>query len=169
MALTLAVACPKGDRLKWLVEKATELGVAVFIPLHCERSVVEPRESKLARLEQTVLAACKQSRRNRLMTITEPCSLEDLLAASAGHTWLAHPGGRPLLELLANQRQSAHQQPLSIRAAIGPEGGFSPAEVDRAEHSGAQLVSIGRSILRVETAALSLAALVHASEFTSPS
>ena len=60
VALVLGVACPKGDRLKWLVEKATEMGVSELIPLQCERSVVEPRETKLARLEQTVLAACKQ-------------------------------------------------------------------------------------------------------------
>src|SRR5712691_11012374 len=58
--LILAVALPKGDRARWLIEKATELGVARIIPLRTARSVVEPREGKIDKLEQSVIEACKQ-------------------------------------------------------------------------------------------------------------
>ena len=74
-SLTLATAIPKGDRFDWLVEKATELGVARLIPLVTEHSVVDPRDSKLERLRRTIIEASKQSRRNRLMVLDSPSEL----------------------------------------------------------------------------------------------
>src|SRR5690606_38633593 len=69
VSITLAVAPPKGDRFRWMVEKATELGVARLVPLLTTRTIVDPRESKLDKLRQTVIAACKQCGRSRLMEI----------------------------------------------------------------------------------------------------
>src|SRR4051812_23439804 len=65
--LTLATAVPKADRFDWLVEKATELGVARLVPLRTERSVVDPRATKLDRLRRAIIEAAKQCGRNRLM------------------------------------------------------------------------------------------------------
>ena len=72
LALVLACAAPKADRFDWLVEKATELGVARLIPLISERTVVEPGASKISRLERTIIEASKQCGRTRLMVIDPP-------------------------------------------------------------------------------------------------
>ena len=93
-SLTLATAIPKGDRFDWLVEKATELGVARLIPLVTEHSVVDPRESKLERLRRTIIEASKQSRRNRLMVLDSPLSWVDLVrSARQAVRLLARPDG----------------------------------------------------------------------------
>ncbi|TXT17464.1 MAG: hypothetical protein FD138_4576, partial [Planctomycetota bacterium] len=77
--LVLATALPKGDRARWLVEKATELGVTRIIPLRTVRSVVEPGEGKIDKLTQAAIAACKQSGRSRLPQIESLMSLSDAL------------------------------------------------------------------------------------------
>lgn len=155
--LTLAVAVPKGERFDWLVEKAVELGVSRLIPLITTRSVVDPREGKLDRLRQAVISACKQSRRNSLLELQTPLRwgefLESLSAPEA--CWLAHPGGTSIGDLLSQ----AGEGPLVV--AIGPEGGFTDEEVAAASERGARPVSLGNLILRVETAALAVAALVR--------
>ncbi len=157
--LILGVACPKGDRLKWLVEKATELGVTELVPLLCERSVVEPRETKLAKLEQTVLSACKQCRRNRLMTIGEPQPLAQFLQQPAELALIAHPGGLPVGSEVP-RIPADEGRPVIVRVAIGPEGGFTDAEISAAEASDVSKISLGRYVLRVETAAVAAAALL---------
>ena len=155
--LTLAVAVPKGDRFDWLVEKAVELGVARLVPLITSRSVVDPRDSKLDRLRQTVVAACKQSRQDFLMDLAAPLSWRDYVAQISANErhWIAHPGGPPLRAMLADGGAGA------ITVAIGPEGGFSDDEVAAAVAAGAAPVALGELILRVETAALAVAALIR--------
>src|SRR5436190_713470 len=74
-SLTLAVALPKGERQKWLVEKATELGVTRIVPLVTERGVAQPVESALERLRRSVIEASKQCGRNRLMEIAAPVTV----------------------------------------------------------------------------------------------
>jgi 16S rRNA (uracil1498-N3)-methyltransferase len=148
-SLTLATAVPKGDRFDWLVEKATELGVARLIPLVTERSVVDPRSAKLDRLRRVIVEASKQCRRNRLMEL-EPLAAWAPLVETARESdrLIAHPGGRGVTSsgLLTGAG--------SAILAIGPEGGFSEAEVGRAAEAGWQMVGLGSTILRVETAAL---------------
>ena len=164
ISLVMGVACPKGDRLKWLVEKSTELGVSELIPLVCERSVVEPRETKLAKLEQTVVTACKQCRRNTLMAIRESRPLHEFVAEAPDPVWIAHPGGESVKTMLEERGKDPLDPPMPIWAAVGPEGGFSETEIEQCVAAGARLVSLGRHVLRVETAALSLAAIVLAGE-----
>lgn len=154
----VGVAVPKGDRFRWLVEKATELGVERLIPLQTARSVVDPRANKLDKLRQTVIAASKQCGRLWLMEITEPIPWEEFVLREFPNrlAYVAHPTGEPIvLEMPELLRESE----LSIAAAVGPEGGFTDQEVARAVASGANLVNLGSSILRVETAALAVAAL----------
>jgi 16S rRNA (uracil1498-N3)-methyltransferase len=155
ISLTLGVAPPKGERLRWLVEKATELGVTAIVPLICERSVVEPRETKLLKLEQSVIAACKQCRRNRLMEIRSPSTPSEFLSTDvASIRLIADRNGRRLVDSLEGLCHA------SIRCAIGPEGGFSAAELESASTVGATPVSLGRNVLRVETAAIAMAAAI---------
>jgi 16S rRNA (uracil1498-N3)-methyltransferase len=92
-ALTLGVALPKGDRQRWLVEKAVELGVASLVPLETARSVARPTEQALARLRRTVIEASKQCGRNRLMEIAPPQTWAEFLAAPSGDSFrlFAHP------------------------------------------------------------------------------
>jgi 16S rRNA (uracil1498-N3)-methyltransferase len=148
--LTLAVALPKGDRQKVLVEKLTELGVTRLVPLLTERSVADKSAGGLEKLRRLVIEASKQCGRNRLMEITQPLAWAEYVASAAAPLRvIAHPAG-----------DSSEQPPPSVEsiAAIGPEGGFSDSEVELAVKSGWQRVSLGPRILRIETAAIALAA-----------
>lgn len=150
LALTLATAIPKGERFDWLVEKTTELGVARLVPLLTARSVVDPRASKLDRLRRSVVEACKQSGRNQLMRIDPPMSwpafLRDEGSEPSLPRWVADPTGPGW------DPASLNRLPRAATLAIGPEGGFSPAELAEAQERGWTLVGLGPTILRVETA-----------------
>jgi 16S rRNA (uracil1498-N3)-methyltransferase len=153
--LTLATAIPKGDRFDWLVEKATEIGIERLIPLVTERSVVDPRESKLERLRRTILEASKQARRNRLMALDAPMSWSDLVRSTEFQVCLiARPDGLPpaCWPHLPKGR--------SITLAVGPEGGFSPAEEDLADLHGWCPIRLSTNVLRIETAGLAGAAAI---------
>ena len=93
--LTLGVALPKGDRQKWLVEKAVELGVTRIVPLRTRRGVAQPVEQALVRLRRAVIEASKQCGRNRLLQIDQPRAWPDFVAdaADAPCRLLAHPEG----------------------------------------------------------------------------
>jgi len=151
----LATAVPKGDRFRMLVEKATELGVETLIPLTTARSIVVPRPGKLEKLRQTVIAACKQSGRNRLMDIRETTGWTGLIDTGfCDHSaWVAHPTGEPVTDCIDHL---AADRPILL--CVGPEGGFTAEEVAAASTAGARIVSLGRNILRIETAAIALCA-----------
>ena len=159
VSLTLGVALPKGDRQKWLVEKAVELGVTEIVPLVTERSVARPKEQSLARLRRAVIEASKQCGRNRLMQIEPPRAWNDFVAETAGIDCrlVAHPGGSTLDSENIRSRDLQH-----IVAAVGPEGGFSDEEIALAEQSGWRKINLGSRILRIETAVLLLAGIVSA-------
>ena len=156
--LTLAVALPKGERQKWLIEKATELGVTRLVPLITERGVAQPVESALARLRRAVIEASKQCGRNRLMEIGEPAELlvpspkskVQRQESAVSLRLIADPSGIPL--------NAIERGASGVITAVGPEGGFTPAELAAAVDDGWQPVSLGKSILRVETAAVAIAA-----------
>ena len=152
--LTLAVALPKGERQKWLVEKLTELGVARLVPLETERGVAEATPAARERLRRGAIEACKQCGRNTLMEIGEPRSVAEALAERTHGTAaiIAHPGGGPLDPAIA-AGDTRH-----VLAFVGPEGGFTVAELESAEQAGAVPTSLGPHILRIETAAIALAA-----------
>jgi 16S rRNA (uracil1498-N3)-methyltransferase len=149
-SLTLASAAPKGERFDWLVEKATELGVARLVPLITDRSVVDPRASKLKRLRRTVIEACKQCRRSDLMRLEPPQRWAEFLNERTG-------GGTRLIALqsgLPPARWPALRSGGEVVLAVGPEGGFSPEEVDLALRHGWHPVRLGTHVLRVETAGI---------------
>lgn len=152
--VTLAVALPKGDRQKWMVEKLTELGVSRLVPLITTHGVAEATDSARSRLERGVIEACKQCGRDTLMEIGVAASISDLLAkAPAGTRFLlADPHGQPPEAVLAANPTAA------ILVLVGPEGGFTAEEVSAAEAAGCDRVTFGRHILRIETAAVAAAA-----------
>ena len=150
--LTIAAAVPKADRFKWMIEKLTELGVASFVPLSTHRGVVAPGAAKLERMHSTVIAACKQSGRNRLMTIDPMSSLEGLQERATDRRLIAD------VPQAADGAEVAATAGGSTLVAIGPEGGWTPGERDAAIASGFRSVSFGRHVLRTETAAIAAAA-----------
>jgi 16S rRNA (uracil1498-N3)-methyltransferase len=154
--LTLAVALPKGERQKWLVEKMTELGVTRLVPLVTERGVAQPTDAALARLRRGVIEASKQCGRNVLMEIVEPIEARVLFAApaSAAVRLIADPSGDVPLKAMPAAMPST-----GLIAAVGPEGGFADDELAAARRAGWQAVSLGPRMLRVETAAIALAAV----------
>lgn len=148
--LEVAAPLPRGDRGQFLIEKLTELGVTEFVPLRTARSVVHPKD--IDRLRRYVIEASKQCGRNVLMRVgpladwQDYARRDDLPAARL----LAHPGGE--------QIGGWHQQ--DAACAVGPEGGFTEEEVALARAAGWRVVSLGPRVLRVETAALALAAVL---------
>jgi 16S rRNA (uracil1498-N3)-methyltransferase len=153
--LKLGVALPKGERQRWLLEKAVEIGVTRLVPLLCERGVADPTPSALERLRRGVVEATKQCGRNRLLQIDEPLKLAEYArhAATDSLRLLAHPGGTQLAGLAAAKGGTG------VSLAIGPEGGFSATEVEVARDAGWRTISLGPRVLRVETAAVLLAGL----------
>lgn len=158
---TLAVALPKGDRQRWLVEKVVELGVRRLLPLETTRGVAQPVEKALARLRRAVIEASKQCGRNRLMEIAEPRRFADFVtnAGGAGPRALADPSGDAGLGTVVEQLRAA-SGPASLLVAVGPEGGWTTDELAAARKHGWLVVNLGPRILRVETAAICLAAVV---------
>lgn len=156
--LTLATAVPKGDRFDWLVEKATELGVDRIVPIVTERSVVDPRATKLHRLRRSIVEASKQCGRNRLMVLDEPLPWSGWLAVppASAVRLVAHPGGLP--PRAWPQARKGGEAAL----AIGPEGGLTDQEVDAARAAGWLSVSLGPTLLRVETAGIAGCATILA-------
>jgi 16S rRNA (uracil1498-N3)-methyltransferase len=151
--LTLAVAAPKAERFDWLVEKAVEVGVGTLQPLLTERSVVNPRVTKLERLRQRVIEASKQCGRNRLMVIAEPVTWRELLGQQ--------PNALRLLAVRGAGGILPKPVPLTVVLAVGPEGGFTQEGERAADGAGWRPLGLGRAVLRVETAAVVGAAFVQ--------
>lgn len=151
--IMLATAAPKGERLDWLVEKAVELGVSRLAPLITARSVVDPRASKLDRLRQTIVAACKQCRRAHLMELSPVIEYQEFLKSAQGPCWVADPTGERL-EMTPRQNSAAE----AWIFVVGPEGGWTEEELSWAREHRASVISLGGPILRTETAGLALAA-----------
>lgn len=163
VAVTLYQCALKGDKLEWVWQKATELGVTTMVPVISHRTVVRPftgLRSKQARWEAIVREAAEQSGRGRLPTMAPGCNLADCLASAPGLrlvAWEEEGESRPgLIHALT-------RAPLPVEAVsllIGPEGGLEPDEIAQAQEAGWQVVSLGGRILRAETAALAAVTLV---------
>jgi len=151
--LEIAAPLPKGDRGDFMIEKLTELGVTDFVPLCTERSIVHPHGAKLDRLRRTVIEASKQCGRNVLMRVREIANWCDYYCGAELPTlrWLGHTTSKEPANGLTLRADTA--------IAIGPEGGFTEEEVALARNNGWKCISLGARVLRVETAAIALAAL----------
>ncbi len=153
--VTLAIAFPKGPRVDWLVEKATELGVHEIIPLITKRTVVNPRDTKVERLQKLAITACEQCGRSTIPKISLPIAVDKLLARTNEFDacFVADGSGNKL---------SLSKSAKKILALIGPEGGFSDEEITKAKSTGCHIISLGTTTLRTETAGLTILAQLNA-------
>lgn len=162
VAIRLFQALPKGDKLELIVQKAVELGVAEITPVLTERCVSRPdhkaMEKKRERLQRIALEAAKQSGRGVIPEITPLLMLEQAVAEmkrSQAAILFYENAINPLGAVLA-------ERPLSIAMLIGAEGGFTPPEVELARQGGLAVCTMGRRILRCETAPMyALAAITY--------
>ncbi len=155
--ITIAVAPTKNmDRMEWLVEKLTEIGVNRIVLLKCQRS--ERKEVKTERLKKIAVSAMKQSLKATLPEITEVTSIKQFLKEcddAQKYVCYCHPSVPrvPLAKALKPNE--------SLSILIGPEGDFSPEEIQTALSTGWQPVTLGNNRLRTETAALVAVDTVH--------
>ncbi len=154
-ALEVWSAVPKGDRLEQMVDSLAQVGAASWSPMATERSVVEPREGKIGRLERVCHEACKQSGRPWIMGIGAGGSLAESLAVEEGTALVfADASGTPYRARGAGV----------IRLIVGPEGGWTPQEIEQARGAGATISSFGPHVMRIETAAVAGAAVIMGAE-----
>jgi 16S rRNA (uracil1498-N3)-methyltransferase len=172
LSVHLVVAIPANDRMDWLVEKACEWGVTALYPTMTERSVVrlsaERAEKKVAHWQSIAVAACEQCGGNRVPHIASVMGFAQRL-----HQLSLRPIPSLLLSLQPSSmalgqwmqsHSSACSAPEGVAVISGPEGGLSPAEERMAQAHGCTAISLGRRVLRAETAAVSaLAILLHSS------
>ncbi len=167
-AVHLVLGTPANERMDWLVEKATELGVVSITPLVTERSVLrlsgERAQKKQAHWQAIAVAASEQCGRNRVPAIASLQSLTDWLKALSGKPASEPAEARFLLSLSAAGRPLS--QAMGSQGAIlflsGPEGGLSPAEEALALTCGFLPVTLGPRVLRAETAPLAAVSTIHA-------
>jgi 16S rRNA (uracil1498-N3)-methyltransferase len=154
--LEVAAPLPRGDRGQFLVEKLTELGATHFVPLQTSRSVVHPHEAKLDKLQRYVIEASKQCGRNVLLEVQQTARWPEYCRRIELPTvrLLADSSASPVSEVLASRRGA------DIAVAVGPEGGFTDEELGAGRSAGWLLVGLGPRVLRIETAAIILAAAV---------
>jgi 16S rRNA (uracil1498-N3)-methyltransferase len=147
--LHIAIAPTKNiDRIEWFAEKATEIGIDEITPVICERS--ERKSLKTSRLNKVITSAVKQSARAYHPQLNEPRHFKDFISSAGNtHKYIAH---------CMESEKTALQNDIVLNSdylvVIGPEGDFTPAEVEYAINAGFKSLSLGNSRLRTETAAL---------------
>jgi len=152
LAIHLGIAISKGERMDWVIQKATELGVTEISPLQSERVEVrlhgEREEKKLAHWRAVAISACEQCARNRIPVINDVQPL---------FNWIENI--QVDAKFVLNHRSVAvldaqNAAPKSVALLIGPEGGLSELEINAAEQRGFQSLRLGPRVLRTETAPL---------------
>jgi 16S rRNA (uracil1498-N3)-methyltransferase len=159
---TLIASLIRFERFEWIIEKATELGVERLIPLQAERTekgLEKAAEKRLSRWKRIAREASEQSRRDRLPEIEAPIGVARALEAEADQRYVLEEGAaQPILSCLPNRRSMQDR----IALLVGPEGGWTDRERAGLSDAGWKPVSLGREILRAETAALAALAILNA-------
>ena len=162
LQLTLAQGIARGEKMDWILQKATELGVTRIVPIVTERTEIkldeERAERRLAHWSSVIAGACEQSGRNRLPEIELPQRLD---------RWLGALGDAPALRLalLPNGDSTLHKLPQMDNGAmlvVGPEGGLSETDASMLTQSGFVGLRLGPRILRTETAGIAALAALQA-------
>lgn len=155
LTLEMATASPKGPRLDKMIDMLGQVGAAEWRPLATKLGVVEPGSNKIDRMERICRESAKQSLRAWPMTIGSPLSFREALGTDDD------------CQLVIADASGGDYQPSRagrVRAMVGPEGGWTDDELRAAQGAGAQVVSLGPHILRIETAAVVLASLIVRTE-----
>lgn len=159
LRIHLVQGISRGERMDFTLQKSVELGVASITPIFTERCGVKLQGERLQKKRQQwqkiVIAACEQSGRNQVPQVHEPMTLD---------AYLAQPSRPQTLTLEPGAEHSLKSAPVATELAllIGPEGGFSPDEVQRTHAAQCLPVRLGPRVLRTETAALSALAALQA-------
>ena len=161
LRITLAQGIARGEKMDWILQKATELGVAHIVPIVTDRTEVkldaERAERRVAHWEAVIASACEQCGRTRLPDIAEPMKLSD---------WAASLGGAEGLRLALDPGgdRTPRDLPPATRAmlAVGPEGGLSQHDLATLHAAGFEGLKLGPRILRTETAGLAALASMQA-------
>ena len=149
---------PKGDKMELVIQKCTELGARKIVPVLTQRSVVKlddkKKKQKKDRWEKIAENASEQSRRGVVCDVDVPVSFKEAISAAGEYDHIIFPyecadGFEHTREVFSGVNAGE-----SVALFIGPEGGFSDEEVSQAREAGAEVVTLGRRILRTETAAL---------------
>lgn len=158
--LTLLCAAPKGPRLSWLIEKCTELGADRITLVKFARSVAQPDEESADKLTRTALEACKQSRRAWIPAVSAGQLFESALGELKEQRLLvADPAGAHRLVDEFGPESASGDGARDTTIVIGPEGGLTEEELELLASAGANNVTLGPAILRIETAAAAVATL----------
>jgi 16S rRNA (uracil1498-N3)-methyltransferase len=159
--ITLYAAIVKFDHFEWMIEKATELGVAEIVPviaMRTERGLDKATEKRIERWRRIGLEASQQSRRTHLPEIAEAIPFAKLTTTADHRFVLDEEGGKPLLEALPATRNASD----SVALLVGPEGGWADVERSQFLADSWTPVTMGPLILRAETAAMASIAVVQA-------
>ncbi len=159
LRIVLCAALIKFDHFEWMIEKATELGVAEIVPvetIRSERGLERAARKRVERWRRIAVEASQQSRRAHLPQVHEPVSFQEALSWEAVHRYALdeNPGGISLTR--------AHRSAETIALLVGPEGGWTEVERAAFVESGWTRVSLGPLLLRAETAAIAALAVVTA-------
>lgn len=163
--INLYQGIPKSDKLELIIQKAVELGVTKIIPFESSRTVVKwdakKEAKKLKRYEEIAHSAAKQAKRAFVPAIEKSISFKEILASLENKfVLLAYENrGTSLKSILQDKKDKVEDKEINI--IIGPEGGFSEEEVKVFEEIGAHIVHLGNRILRTETAAIAMLAMVQ--------
>lgn len=166
-AVTLLQALPKGKLMDTIVEKATELGAARIVPLLTEHTISRPDEdhaaSKLEKWRTTALEAVKQCGNPWLPRVEAPVTFADFLRRKEPFDLALvaslHPGARPMRAVFAEFQGRAGRRPSSVGVWVGPEGDFTVQEMAALVSNGVQAITLGKLVLRCDTAAVTTLAL----------
>lgn len=164
LRVTLLQAIARGDKMDWIIQKTTELGVARMVPVATERSEVkldtERGEKRLEHWHAVAIAACEQCGRNTLACIDPPVTLAAWLEANPASPsvtrWMLHPGGAIRL------RDLQAPPPAMLELAVGPEGGFGDTDLATLRAHGFRECALGPRTLRTETAGVAAIAALQA-------
>jgi 16S rRNA (uracil1498-N3)-methyltransferase len=163
LSLALAQGVPKGPKFEQVLKQCTEVGIRAFFPLFTERTVVrlEPdeREGKRIRWAKIIQEASRQCGRNEVPELSGPLPWEEALEmlGSFDLVLMLYEGDAPSIRSVLESQKTAKR----ILMLVGPEGGWSPREVEDAKTKGARVVHLPTPILRTETAPLVAAAMVQ--------
>lgn len=154
-AIHVYSAVPKGGRVDEMIDQLAQVGAMSWTPMECDRSVVQPRESKLQRLERIAQEASKQCGRAWELEIRPQVEFAEAIRGEAGRCVVIADatGSACKVEMFAGSKD--------VRVLVGPEGGWSEAEVAAGRAAGAESVRFGPHIMRIETAAVAAAAVMQ--------
>jgi 16S rRNA (uracil1498-N3)-methyltransferase len=158
LQIHLGIAISRGERMDWIVQKSTELGVSTLTPLSTKHTGVKlagaRAEKKIQHWQQIAISACEQCGRNRPPTINPLEGLDDWLQFTVAERKL-------VLHHRADAGASTGEAPASVALLVGPEGGLNESEIATAERAGYSSLRLGPRVLRTETAPLAAIAILQ--------